>query len=101
MYLKNDLENELKDKIKKNQIKEAIELVEKQIKLDYIKKINKYNKVQYIDIITLKENVEKYLSKKDQVVFEKFFMILNTEINELYQLERLVEIYKILKRGEN
>lgn len=101
MYLKNDLENELKDKIKKNQIKEAIELVEKQIKLDYIKKINKYNKVQYIDIITLKENVEKYLSKKDQVVFKKFFMILNTEINELYQLERLVEIYKILKRGEN
>lgn len=101
MYLKNDLENELKDKIKKNQIKEAIELVEKQIKLDYIKKINKYNKVQYIDIITLKENVEKYLSKKDQVVFEKFFMILNTEINELYQLERLVEIYEILKRGEN
>ena len=101
MYLKNDLENELKDKIKKNQIKEAIELVEKQIKLDYIKKINKYNKVQYIDIITLKENVEKYLSKKDQVVFKKFFMILNTEINELYQLERLVEIYEILKRGEN
>lgn len=101
MYLKNDLENELKDKIKKNQIKEAIELVEKQIKLDYTKKINKYNKVQYIDIITLKENVEKYLSKKDQVVFKKFFMILNTEINELYQLERLVEIYEILKRGEN
>ena len=101
MYLKNDLENELKDKIQKNQIKEAIELVEKQIKLDYIKKINKYNKVQYVDIITLKENVEKYLSKKDQVVFEKFFMILNTEINELYQLERLVEIYEILKRREN
>ena len=101
MYLKNDLENELKDKIQKNQIKEAIELVEKQIKLDYIKKINKYNKVQYIDIITLKENVEKYLSKKDQVVFKKFFMILNTEINELYQLERLVEIYEILKRREN
>ncbi len=101
MYLKKDLEKDIKNKIKNNQIVEAIDLLENEIKLEYISRIRKFNnKVSYIDLIDLKDNVERYLQVEERKIFKKFFVILNCETNELYQLERLTEIYKKLMEGE-
>lgn len=101
MYLKKDLEKDIKNKIKNNQIVEAIDLLENEIKLEYISRIRKFNnKVSYIDLIDLKDNVERYLQVEERKIFKKFFAILNCETNELYQLERLTEIYKKLMEGE-
>lgn len=102
MYSKKDLEIELKNRMNNNEISEAVNLIEKEIKNLYISKIQMFNKnAKYIDIATLKKDVEQYLSQKEKTVFKKFFIIINTETNELYQLDRMIDIYNVLKEGEN
>lgn len=100
MYSKVELEKTIKNKIKNNQINDAINILDKEIKQYFISRLQENDSsIRYIDIIQLKDLVEKYLSKREQTIFKKFFMVLNVETNQLYRLERLVEIYNILKRG--
>ncbi len=100
MNSKNELEKVIKNKVKSNQINDAINILENEIKQEFIDRLKEFDSdIKYVDIIQLKDLVEKNLSKTEQVVFKKFFLVLNTETNQLYRLERLVDIYNVLKRG--
>jgi hypothetical protein len=101
MYSKNELENVIRNKVDNNKIYDAINILDDEIKEEFIRKLRQSkNDIQYIDIIQLKNAIDKYLPKTYQVIFKKFFLISNIDTNNLYRLERLIEIYNILKNKE-
>ena len=89
----------IKMKIKDNDFRTAIILLENKIKEIFIKRIEKHNKnFKYIDLINLSLYIKEYLSKEEQILFEKYFIIVNEENNELYELDCLVEILNNLEK---
>lgn len=99
MYSKKELEILIKNKINNNQISEAINVLENEIKQEFVARLKTINpQTQYIDHVWLKNDVEKYLSKREKLIFKKFFVLLNIDTHELYQLEKLKDIYNILKK---
>lgn len=99
MYSKKELEIIIKNKINNNQISDAVNVLENEIKQEFVARLKKISpQIQYIDLIWLKNDVEKHLSKKEKLIFKKFFVLLNIDTNELYQLEKLIDIYNILKK---
>lgn len=101
MNSKAELENIIKNKIKNNQINDAINILDNEIKGEFIIRLKQFHSnIKYIDILQLKGLVEKYLTKKEQIIFKKYYLVLNIETNPLFRLERLVAVYNILKGGE-
>ncbi len=101
MLEKNQLEKILKMKMKSNDTYTAINVLNKEIKEIFTKKIKKYNNdFKFTDTVSLANNVEKYLDRTSVELFKRYYIIINEENHPLYELNCLVEIYNKLKEGD-
>ena len=95
---KNEFLNILKLKIKANKYEEGINMLNTEIKNIYIKKIKqKEPNFKYLNMINLIEKAEDILSEKSFNNLKKFYILSNEECDISYELEWLMEIYKLEK----
>ena len=101
MNNKKEFLNNLGKSIKHKKYEYGIKLLEKEIKDIFIGKIKeKYFNFEYTNMINMLEIAENALDIKSFQNLKRFYMILNEDNNELYEIEILMNIYK-LEVGEN
>lgn len=102
MLDKKSLQEILKLKIENNENYDAINILKNEIIKILTNKIKEKNKnFKYTDIMQLASNIEKYLTNEEINIFKKYFILINEQNHELYELDCLVEIYNKLKREKN
>lgn len=76
---------------------DAINILKNEIIKIFINRIKEKNKnFKYTDIMQLANNIEEFLTNEEINIFKKYFVIINEQNHELYELDCLVEIYNKL-----
>lgn len=89
--------NRIKLKIKLKDYNSANEMLRKEIKIIFTKKIKEKDKdFGYTNIANLSQAVKKYLSGNYNNIFDVFYNLINEENTEDYELDCLIEIYSKL-----
>ena len=101
MYSTDGFINKLNLKIKLKEYNTSIQMLKKEIIQIYIQEIKKINKqYKYTNILNLLEKTKQLLNNNYYIQLKKYFIILNEECSEIYELQCLINIYNSIREVE-
>ena len=85
----------INDYMKKNEFIKCNSLLKKVIVYIYTNKVRKFNNDYYYSTpVELLEQVEKYLSYDECIVYNRFYYTLNEDLMDHERANKLIELYK-------